>query len=202
MLFSLGGERMKDYTLKMMNATVNFSVDEDWLNTIKIRATESIEEQVYNAAMADPAKSHITTDDDDLNASIEEVKELVGKVKDLNKEKNSDIRIVVERAGMYTVRFAGQVYSSGLRLKDAQAAVDKIKAYLDHNNLVKVRIFEATGKTVLQRAMDLEAFIANKTHKVIAVADNGCAYTLVYIEKGSAKSYNTHDDDYDEDEDF
>lgn len=193
---------MKDYTLKnnMTSAIVTFSVDEDWLNSIKIRATESIEEQVYNAAMADPAKSHITTDDDELNASIEEVKELVGKVKDLNKEKNSDVRIVVERAGVYTVRFAGQVYSSGLRLKDAQAAVDKIKAYLDHHNMVKVRIFEATGKTALQRAMDLEAFIANKAHKVISVADNGSAYTLVYIEKGSVRNYNTTDDDCDWDE--
>lgn len=192
---------MKDYTLKnnMTSAIVTFSVDEDWLNSIKIRATESIEEQVYNAAMADPAKSHITTDDDELNASIEEVKELVGKVNDLNKEKNSDVRIVVERAGVYTVRFAGQVYSSGLRLKDAQAAVDKIKAYLDHHNMVKVRIFEATGKTALQRAMDLEAFIANKAHKVISVADNGSAYTLVYIEKGSVRNYNTTDDcDWDE----
>lgn len=201
MFISLGGKRMKDYTLKnnMTSAIVTFSVDEDWLNSIKIRATESIEEQVYNAAMADPAKSHITTDDDELNASIEEVKELVGKVNDLNKEKNSDVRIVVERAGVYTVRFAGQVYSSGLRLKDAQAAVDKIKAYLDHHNMVKVRIFEATGKTALQRAMDLEAFIANKAHKVISVADNGSAYTLVYIEKGSVRNYNTTDDcDWDE----
>lgn len=192
---------MKDYTLKnnMTSAIVTFSVDEDWLNSIKIRATESIEEQVYNAAMADPAKSHITTDDDELNASIEEVKELVGKVNDLNKDKNSDIRIVVEKAGVYTVRFAGQIYSSGLRLKDAQAAVDKIKAYLDHHNMVKVRIFEATGKTALQRAMDLEAFIANKAHKVISVADNGSAYTLVYIEKGSVRNYNTTDDcDWDE----
>ena len=201
MFISLGGKRMKDYTLKnnMTSAIVTFSVDEDWLNSIKIRATESIEEQVYNAAMADPAKSHITTDDDELNASIEEVKELVGKVNDLNKDKNSDIRIVVEKAGVYTVRFAGQIYSSGLRLKDAQAAVDKIKAYLDHHNMVKVRIFEATGKTALQRAMDLEAFIANKAHKVISVADNGSAYTLVYIEKGSVRNYNTTDDcDWDE----
>ena len=186
---------MKDYTLVSNNATVNFAVDEDWLDTVKIKATEDLTTQIYNAAMADPALSLITTTDAALNASIEEMKDLVAKVKDLNKEKNSDIRIVVEKAGVYTVRFAGQIYSSGLRLKDAQAAVDKIKAYLDHHNMVKVRIFEATGKTALQRAMDLEAFIANKAHKVISVADNGSAYTLVYIEKGSVRNYNTTDDD-------
>lgn len=191
---------MKDYTLVSNNATVNFAVDEDWLDTVKIKATEDLTTQIYNAAMADPALSHITTTDAALNASIEEMKDLVAKVKDLNKDKNSDIRIVVEKAGVYTVRFAGQIYSSGLRLKDAQAAVDKIKAYLDHHNMVKVRIFEATGKTALQRAMDLEAFIANKAHKVISVADNGSAYTLVYIEKGSVRNYNTTDDDCDWDE--
>lgn len=192
---------MKDYTLVNNNVTVNFAVDEDWLDTVKIKATEDPTAQIYNAAMADPAASHIATDDAALNASIEEMKELVAKVKELNKEKNSDIKIIVEKAGIYTVRFAGQIYSSGLKLKDAQNAVDKIKAYLDHHNLVKVRIFEATGKTVLQRAMDLEAFIANKAHKVISVSDNGSAYTLIYIEKGSVRNYNTTDDgNYDWDE--
>lgn len=189
---------MKNYTMTIAatNTAISFDVDEDWLNSLKIKATEDIPTQIYNAAMADPAVSHITTDDDALNASIEEVKDLVSKVKDLNKEKNSDVRILVESAGVYAVKFGGQIYSSGLKLKEAQVAVEKIKAYLDHHNLVKVRIFEASGKTVLQRAMDLEAFIANKAHKVISIADNGTAYTLVYIEKGTVRSY--VDDDYDE----
>ena len=190
---------MKDYTMTNANGTVNFSVDEDWLETVKIRATEDVTEQIYNAALSDPEVSHITTDDDVLNNSIDEIKALVTKVKDINKEKNSDIRVMIEKGGTYAVKFAGQIYSSNLRLKDTQNAIEKIKAYLDHNNLVKVRVFKS-DKSVIQRAMELETFIAKRAHKVISVSDNGETYTLVYIEKGSCRCTDDDFDDYSSDE--
>ena len=190
---------MKDYTMTNANGTVNFSVDEDWLETVKIRATEDVTEQIYNAALSDPEVSHITTDDDVLNKSIDEIKALVTKVKDINKEKNSDIRVMIEKGGTYAVKFAGQIYSSNLRLKDTQNAIEKIKAYLDHNNLVKVRVFKS-DKSVIQRAMELETFIAKRAHKVISISDNGETYTLVYIEKGSCRCTNDDFDDYSSDE--
>ena len=120
-------------------------------------------------------------------------------VKDLNKEKNSDIRIVVEKPA-YTLyallaRFIALDYVRKMR-----RLLSIRSNHTSTITMVKVRIFEATGKTALQRAMDLEAFIANKAHKVISVADNGSAYTLVYIEKGSVRNYNTTDDDCDWDE--
>lgn len=187
---------MKDYTITLGGAAINFSVDEDWLAKIKIGVNGSIDEQVYNQAMADPEASGITTDDQKMNASIEDVKTLVTKAKDINRSKNSDIRIFVEKPGVYAVKFAGQIYAGNLRLKDADNAVNKIKAYLDHSNLVKVRIFEAEGKSDLQRAMDLEAWIANNCHKVLSLSDSGSKYTLVYIAKGSGRSY--VEDDFDE----
>lgn len=175
---------MKDYTINNNGAAVIFSVDEDWLNSLKVNVSGDIEQQIYNAALADPEISRITTDDDTLNKCIEDVKSVVAKVKEINKEKGSDIRVLVENKGTYAVKFAGQMYGSNYRLRDLENAVNKIKSYLDHDNLIKVRIFEASEKTPIQRAMDLEAFIANRVHRLISVADNGTAYTVVFIEKG------------------
>ena len=188
---------MKDYSMTINNATVSFSVDEDWLDGINIKVTKDVEPQIYDAALADPEASCISTDDDQLNKAIEGMKTLVIKVKDINKEKNSDIRVLVEN-NLYTVKFAGQVYGEALKLKEAEVAVDKIKAYLDHNNLVKVRIFDISGKAKIKAAMDLEAFIANKAYKVITLADDGKTYTLVYIEKGACSRKADSWDDEDE----
>ena len=102
---------------------------------------------------------------------------------------------MIEMGGTYAVKFAGQIYSSNLRLKDTQNAIEKIKAYLDHNNLVKVRVFKS-DKSVIQRAMELETFIAKRAHKVISVSDDGKTYTLVYIEKGSCRCTDDDFDDY------
>lgn len=190
---------MKDYTITLNNTAIVFSVDEDWLAKAKINPLEDINEQIYNLALADPEHSGVVTDNDKMNQTIEDVKKLVVKTKEINSDKNSDIRILVEKPGVYAVKFAGQIYAGNLSLKEADLAITKIKAYLEHQNLIKVRIFEAEGKTALQRAMDLEAWIANNAHKVISVADSGKAYSLVYIAKGSAKSCNDYDSDYDSD---
>lgn len=190
---------MKNYTLTRGNEVVSFKVDEDWLKRVRINATDPLEEQIYNAALTDPEFSGIVTDDDKLNESIEQMKELVKKAKEINKEKNSDIRIFIEKAGTYAVKFAGQIYCSNMDIKETSHAIDKIKAYLDHNNLVKVRIFTGEGKTELQRAMDLEAWIANNCHRVISIADNGDQYTLVYIAKGYAANSRFGVDNDDED---
>lgn len=184
---------MKDYTITLNNTAIVFSVDEDWLAKAKINPLEDINEQIYNLALADPERSGVVTDNDKMNQTIDDVKKLVVRAKEINSEKNSDIRILVEKPSVYAVKFAGQIYAGNLSLKEADLAITKIKAYLDHQNMIKVRIFEAEGKTSLQRAMDLEAWIANNAHKVISVADSGKSYTLIYIAKGSAKSCSNND---------
>lgn len=186
---------MKDYAINSNGNAVTFSVDEDWLQSLKVNVSGDIEQQIYNAALADPEISRITTDDDTLNKCIEDVKSIVAKVKEINKAHSSDIRVLVESKGTYAVKFAGQVYGSNYRLRDLENAVNKIKAYLDHDNMIKVRIFEASDKTPIQRAMDLEAFIANRVHRLISVADNGTAYTVVFIEKGFRKEVESWDDE-------
>ncbi|MCD8082360.1 MAG: hypothetical protein LUE86_02245 [Clostridiales bacterium] len=163
--------------------TITFQVDEDWLNSIKIKVTESVSAQVYAAAMADPEKSGITTDNDEMNASIESMKGLVKRAKDINRQNHSDIRVMVDRPGSYTVKFAGQVYEEKISIKEAECAIDKIEAYLSHDNLVKVRIFKS-GKSDIQTAMDLEAFINSRVRKVLSLSDDGAKYTLVYIARG------------------
>lgn len=178
----------------MKNFSVNgmgFQVDEDWLDQVRIKVSGNVGEQVYMAAMSDPERSGIVMDDSSYGKSIENMKALVSRAKDINREKNSDIRILMEQPDVYTVRFAGQEYASGLNLKEVNHALDKIKAYLDHDNLVKVRIFTASGKSDLQRAMDLEAFMNNKCYKVISLSDDGQKYTLCYI----AKNYHVDSDE-------
>ncbi|MCD8368952.1 MAG: hypothetical protein LUC94_01230 [Clostridiales bacterium] len=133
--------------------------------------------------MADPEKSGITTDNDEMNMSIESMKGLVKRAKDINRQNRSDIRVTVDRPGSYTVKFAGQVYEEQVSIREAERAIDKIAAYLGHDNLIKVRIFKA-GKFEIQTAMDLEAFINTRVRKVLSLSDDGRKYTLVYIARG------------------
>lgn len=192
---------LKNFAVTVNGENITIAVDEDWLQSVRINAVDDINSQIYMAAMSDPKRSGIQTNDDAINASIEEVKELIEKAKEVNREKNGNIRILMKTPGTYTVRFADQVYADDLTLREAERAVEKISAYLDHNNMIRVRIIEAKGASALRRAMDLEAFINSRAKLLLAVSDDGDKYTVVYIPKGYKKLIEAEASAYDEDTD-
>jgi hypothetical protein len=184
-------------------AGVGFEVAEEWLDGIKISATKDVAEQVYEAAITDPAKSLIKTDDDGINKMLEDMKAVVEKAKGINTEnRGAGVRVVISRndGEKYAVLFKGCVYSDKLSVAEADKAIDDIKAYLQHHNMVLVRIIAADGKTPIRRAMELEAFVNKRAHKVISVSDNGEEYTVMYIPKGWNDGGDGEDDEEDEDE--
>lgn len=175
----------KSFAFKIDNVAFNFTVDLDWVEGLHVKALEPIEPQIYSAAMSDPEKSGIHTDDDTINAAIEEVKDLVKKAAEINTAKNGDIKISMTAPGSYEVRFMGdQVYETGLNLREANRAIDKLSNYLDHNNVIKVAFLDFGDKTELQKAMDLEVFIARKAHKFLGTYETAKGLGVIYIPKG------------------
>lgn len=180
---------MKDFTY----ANINFMVDEDWLDKVKVSPKGNMEEQIYIQAMSDPERSGICTDDPAFDQAIAETKELVEQAKDVNarhRDKHSDIRVYMESPGTFTVRFAGdQVYKAAVSLKEAKRAIENRDKFLDHNNVIKV-FFVKTEGTPLEHAMTLEIFMNNKCHRVIGspvpVTEQGevTGYLVTFIPKG------------------
>ncbi len=171
-------------TLRSGIVTFNFTVNEEWLDKLTVRAMGPLAPQVYMAAMSDPEQSGIMTDNDGINASIEDVKKLVEKAKAVNAAKDARIRVDMPEPGKYEIRFAGQKYGEDLSLEEAERAISKISAYLDHHNIVKVEILDMEGKSELAKALALEAFIANKAHKFLQTVPMGENLWVIYIPKG------------------
>ena len=191
---------MKNFKMTVANTNFVFSVDEDWVNEIKIKVCEPVEPQVYAAAMSDPKKSGIVTDNDDFNKSIDEVKDLIEKANGINEELHGDIKVLMTEPGKYEILFAdNQVYETGLTVKEADRAVDKIAEYLKRNNLIKVRILKTHGKTDLQRCMELEKFIAQNVHKFLGTNVTADGDTvIIFIPKGWRNNLYDESDECDE----
>ncbi len=189
----------KSFKMSIGNVAFNFTVDLDWVEGLHVKALEPIEPQIYNAAMSDPEGSGIHTDNDEINSSIEDVKDLVKKAAEINAAKGGDIRITMTTPGAYEVRFMdNQVYETGLDLRGTNHAIDRISAYLDNHSVIDVALLDCEGKTELQKAMALKLFIAQRTHKYLGSEETEKGnLRVVYIPKGWRDRSREHDCDCD-----
>ena len=177
---------MKDYMLNISGNQIRFKVHDEWIENLKIKATEDVNEQIYAAAVSDPELSGIETDNDALNADIEEVKKLVERAKEINRKSSyADVRVKLGSSpGVYTVTVRGEVRNQDVTLSEATRAVSELQSFFAHHNAVRTAIVNGKGKTVELRREELEIFLNNQCRKVLDVTEvSSNSFLVVYTPK-------------------
>ena len=201
---------MKNFNINIQNAPVNFSVEEAWLDNLKIKATEDVTAQIFKAAVSDPEASGITTDSNMLNADIEEVKKLVAKAKEINRSTDGAAAIRVALGsdfGVFTVSVDGNIRNEDVTVAEANRALDQIAGFLKHTNLIKVGVaVRGSRKSTQLIAEELTIFINNgmkkgDIRKVLFPINSGDDIMLAYVSKSVFRKLSSCCDCDDDDED-
>lgn len=190
---------------KNINQTlVNITVDPEWIDGVRIPALVTDREgAILKEALKDPVASKVTTDSDDLNKKIEELKALKEKAAEANEAAKGFVQIDVELNDDLTafiVKKDGRVRNENVDADEVATALKDLKFIYSKTNLFRILVIaKSSAKTPELRAEKLESEInigmkKGDIRKIVSVTSDGeGGYIVGYISKAAVRKIRGYD---------